>query len=308
MARIPSDLPVEELDAILPQLVDKGLPGGGEFLLAELGQDERTATVIAILIWHGFLPMGGMGMLLPKIHLERCVLAPSEMHVGRKVRRRAKGYRLSVDTAWQDVVRGIQEHTYTDHKGDCWLSDKLAQAYEEVGKLSEGRRRGVSFHSVELWHVASNELVAGEIGYTSGSIYTSCTGFTLKVQHPGAGSVQIASLGRWLCFLGFALWDLGMELDYKLELGGRSIARAEWATRVRALRSPADRGPMLTSPPEDSADADGLVAGAAAAVVGEQDAAAPPAAVCATGATEHTGKVKARRKNDLRVTDKTSSI
>lgn len=273
MARIPSNMDLESLGTILPQLVDRGLPGGGEFLVAELCNGERTAAMIALLIWHGFLPMGGNGMLLPKIHKARCVLPPGSVHIGRKVRRRAKGFRLSVDAAWEAVVHGIQMHTFTSHEGDCWLSDELASTYQAVTRLDDSLRHGVAFHSVELWHAGTGELVAGEIGYTCGAIYSSCTGFAVKDQYSGLGSVQMAALARWLSRCGFALWDLGMELDYKLELGCEIISRAEWAERVRSLR----REPASLLTPTDDADADAatLVAGGGATAGG---AAAAPAA------------------------------
>lgn len=239
MARIPSDMPLEDLDNILPQLVDRGLPDGGEFLAADLDSDERTAELITLLVWHGYLPMGGMGMLLAKIHRKRCVFNPKDIHIAKKVRKKAKGFHLTVNSAWELVVAHIQDLTWTSKKGDCWLTDQLANAYQAVGsraEISKWHRGGVAFHSIELWHSASGDLVAGEIGYTCGSIYSSCTGFTQKDKYPGLGSVQLAALGRWLTKSGFELWDLGMELDYKLELGGKMVQRSEWARLQRSLR------------------------------------------------------------------------
>jgi len=235
---------------MLPQLVDQGLPGGGEFLVCDLGDQRRAAQIVALLVYHGFLPMGGMGMLLPKIHKARCILPPAKVHVGRKTRRRAKGFRMTVDTAWAVVVANIQEHTFTHHKGDCWLSDELATVYEAVQQLPEAERRNVSFHSVEIWHCESGNLAAGEIGYTCGSCYSSCTGFCLKDEYPGAGSAQLGALGRWLARCGYQLWDLGMELDYKIALGGVMVSRKEWADRVRQTRS--DAVARLRPPAEDA--------------------------------------------------------
>mmetsp|Transcript_5283 Transcript_5283/g.12728 ORF Transcript_5283/g.12728 Transcript_5283/m.12728 type:complete len:294 (-) Transcript_5283:101-982(-) len=268
MARIPSTLELADLNRILPILVDDGLPDGGEFLIAEIGRGERTPALIALLVWHGYLPMGGMGMLLPKIHRARCVLKPQDVHCGRKTRRRAKPFRLTIDQAWPAVIAGIQEHTFTSQKGDCWLSTELAEAYEAVNSLDEKLRHGVAFHSVELWHSETGELVAGEIGYTCGTIYSSCTGFTLKEKHPGAGSVQLVALGQWLLMSGYAVWDLGMELDYKLELGGSVIPRKEWAARVRHLRT---ESATLASPSEGDADAFALAARYAEASASAQE-------------------------------------
>mmetsp|Transcript_94454 Transcript_94454/g.243963 ORF Transcript_94454/g.243963 Transcript_94454/m.243963 type:complete len:228 (+) Transcript_94454:60-743(+) len=170
---------------------------------------------------------------------------------------------MSVDAAWSAVVQNIQKRTYTSSKGDCWLSDELARAYQAVSNVSSEWRRGTAtFHSIELWHTATGELVAGEIGYTCGSVYSSCTGFTQKDEYPGSGGVQLAALGRWLVRCGFEVWDLGMELDYKLELGARNVPRAEWARRIRKLRTCVAE---LTSPAGADADAFSLLAGADAA-------------------------------------------
>lgn len=257
MARIPRSMGLSDLDKVLPRLVDQGLPDGGEFLIADLDGDERTPAIIALLVWHGFLPMAGMGMLLPKIHQARCILVPGEVHIGRKVRRRSKGFRLTVDQAWGDVVRNIQMLTFTTHQGDCWLSDELARAYRAVGDLDGLRRRGVLFHSIELWHIDSGQLVAGEVGYTCGGVYSSCTGFAQKDGFPGAGSVQLAALGIWLARCGFEIWDLGMELEYKLELGCRLAPRAEWAKQIRSLRT--NTTARLVSPEGDGAETDRLL-------------------------------------------------
>ncbi|CAE6965994.1 aat [Symbiodinium natans] len=257
MARIPSSLALEDLEEILPHLVDEGLPGGSEFLVASLDEGERTASLIALLVWHGFLPMSGVGMLLGKMHLQRCVLEPSKTHVGKKVRKRAKAFRLSVNQAWSEVVQNIQRHTWTSAPGDCWLSDKMAQAYKDVQDIgSKWLRGGVRFLSIELWHSETGDLVAGEIGYTCGSVYSSCTGFSIKDKYPGAGCVQLAALGAWLAKRGFKVWDLGMELDYKLELGGQVVPRAEWAATIRKLRH---EEWTLPTPEGDEANASNLL-------------------------------------------------
>mmetsp|Transcript_78609 Transcript_78609/g.163383 ORF Transcript_78609/g.163383 Transcript_78609/m.163383 type:complete len:279 (+) Transcript_78609:177-1013(+) len=257
MARIPPTLSLEDLDRILPTLVERGLPDGGEFLFADLNRDERTAQLIALLIWHGFLPMGGMKMLLPKIHLQRCILAPQDIHIGKKIRKKAKGYHLTVDAAWDLVVNQIQQLTYSSEPGDCWLSDDMAYAYAAVAQVPpKWLRGGATFHSVELWHTESGELVAGEIGYTCGCIYSSATGFSNKDKYSGCGTVQLAALGRWLLKLGFQIWDLGMDMDYKRDLGGNPVPRSDW---IRILRSCRDRPVRLTSPPDEEQSASALL-------------------------------------------------
>ncbi|CAD7945721.1 unnamed protein product [Amoebophrya sp. A25] len=83
-------------------------------------------------------------------------------------------------------------------------------------------------------------LVAGEIGYTTGGIYTSCTGF-YDTKYSGAGSAQLLLLGQLLAERGYQIWDLGMSMRYKEEvLGASEVSRTEWLRHVTALRDKTD--------------------------------------------------------------------
>ena len=110
-------------------------------------------------------------------------------------------------------------------------------------------------------------------------VYSSCTGFSLKEKYPGAGSVQLASLGRWLERCGLEVWDLGMEMSYKLELGCKTVPRDEWARLIRSLR---DAAVPLHAPQGDEADAERLLAGAPAGASAEE-CSAPEAAALRPG-------------------------
>lgn len=290
-----------ELDSELPRLADGGL-GGGEFIQLNLDA-QKSPAIVASLVWHGFLPMGSGGDLLGKLHRSRCVLAPGSVHVGRKTRRRSKsGFRLTVDSAWDLVVAGVQQHTWTNRKGDCWLTNQVAAAYQAVNHLDDKQRCGIEFHSIELWHVASGTLVAGEIGYSCGAVYSSCTGFALKDEYPGVGSLQLAALGNWLARSDFEVWDLGMGMAYKLELGGTMVPRAEWLKTIRALRQ---RPARLVSPKGDAAV---LLGGCEQGISsGPLPEAAPPetspeaktAALATPDGTEDSGRVGWSDKADI---------
>mmetsp|Transcript_40110 Transcript_40110/g.56507 ORF Transcript_40110/g.56507 Transcript_40110/m.56507 type:complete len:146 (+) Transcript_40110:464-901(+) len=76
-------------------------------------------------------------------------------------------------------------------------------------------------------------MVGGELGYTVGTIYTSLTGFSNETN---AGSVQLAALGKLLCQNGFTMWDLGMDMDYKQDLGTHLMPRSEYVAYVHRIR------------------------------------------------------------------------
>jgi Leu/Phe-tRNA-protein transferase len=92
----------------------------------------------------------------------------------------------------------------------------------------------VRLYSIEVWD-NQQQLVAGELGYTVGTIYTSLTGFTSV---PSAGSVQMAALGHLLIQSGFTLWDLGMDMPYKQALGATLWSRADFVRYVHRVRQP----------------------------------------------------------------------
>lgn len=240
-----------QADLILQTAVDSGkYLARGEWIYSVLSS-EHSPALIAKAAWHGFLPMFSKreDLVLLKLHRSRTVLAPQSVHIGRQSRKKAGLFRLSTNEAFDEVVTLIERHTFTNKPGDSWLIPRYSELYKAVNRLPEELRRGVKFHSVELWHKKSGKLAAGEIGYTVGSIYSSCTGFALKDEFPGSGTLQLCALGMLLHRDGFQLWDLGMEMDYKLEMGGQVHPRAKWIACLRKLR---DLPVSLSSPDADA--------------------------------------------------------
>jgi len=91
----------------------------------------------------------------------------------------------------------------------------------------------VRLYSIEVWNVKTGKLAAGELGYSAGSVYTSLTGFTAE---DSAGSVQLATLGRYLSNGSFDMWDLGMGLEYKSRLGAKDMDRVQFVETIHKLR------------------------------------------------------------------------
>jgi arginyl-tRNA---protein transferase len=172
--------------------------------------------LISKLCYEGYLPMAtmvcGRPVLLGKLHHQRCILYFDDLHIFKKVRKRAGNLEISVDRAFDKCIEYIkQQHD------ECWLYPPLVKAFKI---LHETMSENVGFHSIEVWE--GTELVAGEIGYTVGSYYTSLSAFYRK---NSAGSVQLCAAAKLLEKSGFSFWNLGMEMDYKFKLGAQSISK-----------------------------------------------------------------------------------
>ena len=77
----------------------------------------------------------------------------------------------------------------------------------------------------------TSPLIACEIGYIVGDIYTSYTGaYTVS----GTGSISLAATAKILSLLGVRTWDLGMQMEYKEDaLGCATMTRPEWLDHVQ---------------------------------------------------------------------------
>jgi Leu/Phe-tRNA-protein transferase len=194
--------------------------------------------LIAQLMAEGFLPIATEGILLPKLHRQRCVIRlPDSLVVKKSVRKKSKRFSLTVNRDFNAVIQACHEQ----HGATCWLVPPLAKAFRDLHQAGsteavvsqQGNAKcRVRMYSVEVWN-QEGTLVGGELGYTVGSIYTSLTGFC---RQNNAGSVQLAALGRLLCQSGFTLWDLGMDMEYKRDLGSQLMPRSEFVQQVRRVR------------------------------------------------------------------------
>lgn len=200
-------------------------------------------TLIAQLMMEGFLPIASSDLLLPKLHVQRCVIQPlsNALHISKSVRKKSQRYCLTVNQTFDEVVSACRRQ----HGDHCWLYPPLVNAFHTIQEKTTGQGVGfptstiqgqtvyVRLYSIEVWNVETGALAAGELGYSVGSMYTSLTGFAAE---DSAGSIQLAALGKLLAAHGFTVWDLGMEMDYKTALGSHIVPRDEFVRAVHTAR------------------------------------------------------------------------
>ena len=169
----------------------------------------------------GCIPMahkiGDFEFLMIKLHHFRSVLQFPDLHTPRKTRSRSRGLRIAVDRDFSRCLGAVRDHYPPSMR---WLTPRLCTVLDE---LHGQPRSGVSTHSIEVYDGAG--LVAGEIGYRIGAVYTSMSGFYLR---SGSGTVQLVSLARILESSGFLFWDLGIDVAYKRTIGAKLFPRAQF--------------------------------------------------------------------------------
>jgi Leu/Phe-tRNA-protein transferase len=238
----PRPLEESEMDTIHayipPYLRQFVAPYHGDFCFSPIFD----ARLVSALMAEGFLPIATEGYLLPKLHERRCIiqLDQGNFHTSKSTRKKSKRYSMTVNQSFRDVVQAC----HNQHEDSCWLYEPLVCAFEAIhlnhnnipnvynAQTRQSEPCPVRLYSIEVWN-EQRELVAGELGYTVGSIYTSLTGFCFE---DGAGSVQLATLGHLLISHGFTIWDLGMDMEYKRNIGATLFKRSEFVRLVHRLR------------------------------------------------------------------------
>ncbi|MCO4760207.1 MAG: leucyl/phenylalanyl-tRNA--protein transferase [Myxococcales bacterium] len=178
---------------------------------------------------------------------ERMVLPLSNLHINRSLRKalRKKPYRLTMDTAFADVVQACAVAPRPDQDG-TWITEDMKAAYLQL--FEEGFA-----HSVEAWE--GDELVGGLYGVSLGAAFF---GESMFSKRPNASkiafAVLVAQLRRWnFSFVDCQIWTPLFE-----SLGAEEIPRRNFLQALdRALITPSRPGRWSWSggtPPDPETD------------------------------------------------------
>lgn len=159
-------------------------------------------------------------ILLPEIQFEYALMKFDEIKVSKKVKKliNEDKYELRINQRTQEVYEKIISY----HK-DSWLNNEYIKILNSINNQTSNFK----FFSVELVEKETNLLISGEIGYQTGTIYTSLTGFTTREKkYNNCGKLQLVLLNYYLKDNGLKLWNLGHpQLQYKIDLGAKIYNR-----------------------------------------------------------------------------------
>ncbi|MEA3292684.1 MAG: leucyl/phenylalanyl-tRNA--protein transferase [Pseudomonadota bacterium] len=163
----------------------------------------------------------------------RCVLHPAEFRASRSLRKslRNRGFRLSMDQAFGQVIRACSVPRRGQADGGTWITSDMRGAYCRLHEL------GIA-HSVETWR--GDELVGGLYGVALGGVFF---GESMFSHASDASKLALYALTRSLLEWEFSLIDCQVSSDHLFSLGAIEIPRPRFAAEIaRGLRLPGRPG------------------------------------------------------------------
>lgn len=194
-------------------------PAGEE--IVGVGADLEPATLLAAYR-HGLFPMrlgagGPIGWWSPD---PRGIVPLDGLVVHRSLRRACRRYRVSVDVAFEDVVRGCADPV----RPHGWIDESFVAAYTRLHELGWA-------HSIEVWRGApdGDELVGGLYGVAIGGLFA---GESMFHRMRDASKVALVAAVDGLRGGGGVLFDVQWCTEHLVSLGAVAIRRGDYLERV----------------------------------------------------------------------------
>lgn len=168
----------------------------------------------------------------------RMVLRTDEVAVSRSLRKaiRRKPYRLTLDTAFDRVIRACAEAPRPGQSG-TWITRDMLRAYDRLHELGFA-------HSVEAWR--DDELVGGLYGVSLGAIFFGESMFTSA---PDASKIAFVALTEQLARWELPLIDCQVHTEHLERFGAVEWDRERFLAALPALlEKPTRRGAWRFDP------------------------------------------------------------
>lgn len=167
----------------------------------------------------------------------RMALRPEALHVSRSLARRMRAapYRITLDTAFEAVIRACRETPRPGQSG-TWITPEMVEAYCQLHSLGFA-------HSVEAWapgEGAAPRLVGGLYGVSLGRAFF---GESMFAHAPDASKIAFASFVPQLARWGFELVDCQVTTEHLARFGATEWPRARFLEALaRCLEAETRRG------------------------------------------------------------------
>jgi leucyl/phenylalanyl-tRNA--protein transferase len=173
----------------------------------------------------------------------RWVLCPERLHVGRSLakRERARPYRLTMDTAFGEVIRACADTPRPDQDG-TWITTEMVDAYLLLHELGFA-------HSIEAWQLdpeVGEKLVGGLYGVSLGRAFF---GESMFAWAPDASKIAFAAFVRQLASWNFDFIDCQVETRHLTRFGATEWSRERFLSALEsALEGETRRGKWSFDP------------------------------------------------------------
>ena len=181
----------------------------------------------------GFFPWCHVGPLKWWTRRERMVLFLSELHISKRMRHlmRKTDYTVTFDKAFDEVIKACAEPRKGRPLGLTWVTPKIMHLYAALHDLGFA-------HSFEVWS-ADGRLIGGGYGISIGRVFYTESQFS---RESNTSKMGFASLNHHLAKWGFVLNDGKNVTPTLVEMGFRTIPRAEFETVLQGHATSDGRG------------------------------------------------------------------
>ncbi|MGH9268262.1 MAG: leucyl/phenylalanyl-tRNA--protein transferase [Acidimicrobiales bacterium] len=203
-------------------------PVEGDDEILGAGADLEPGTLLAAYR-AGMFPMhigGGAGAALGWWSPEpRGIIPLDGLRVTRSLRRSCRGYRVTVDAAFAQVIEGCA----TTRRAHGWINGDIRATYLRLHRLGWA-------HSVEAWSDGSGELAGGLYGVAVGGFFA---GESMFHRETDASKVALVGLVERLREGGGCLLDVQWVTAHLATLGAIAVPRRHYLRLLaQALAAP----------------------------------------------------------------------